>query len=308
MKIQGQLKSNRRKKMSQKTARAEQLKYIEQLGKEPKQYPEQRGMDMSLPGAQARWTQILNWVCAGMAPEHYGLNFGVAPAAWAPRNEAERVEEFFLRKLISAETPARIGAASCPSFSIKKFNSAAEAEQFAADELDRALRCLAESFQLQAAESAAALQLANLLRQGAQRPAVIAEGSLAISLCARQYNIIRQAVETAQRLARLDDKEAVAAQAAAAAVQQAGAQQSAQTFEEEWPTMLTISQAAQYCNCDKRTIHNYLHTKVNPDGSPMLKGVTGQGHLLRIPRVALDPYRRVKRPRKLVKQAGKKKS
>jgi hypothetical protein len=62
---------------------------------------------------------------------------------------------------------------------------------------------------------------------------------------------------------------------------------------EDWPDALTIEEGARFCGCTEKTIRNRLR-KVNPDGTPMLAGVTGTGRLTRIPRASLEPYR--KRP------------
>ena len=59
----------------------------------------------------------------------------------------------------------------------------------------------------------------------------------------------------------------------------------------DWPDMLTIKEAAQYCPCDERTIRNRL-AALNPDGTPLLAGVIGKGRLRRIPRVSLKPFRK----------------
>jgi len=61
--------------------------------------------------------------------------------------------------------------------------------------------------------------------------------------------------------------------------------------------MLTIRESAIYARVDVRTIRNWLETETG-DG-PMLKGSFHKGRLTRIPRSALDPYRK---PEKAVRQ------
>jgi hypothetical protein len=57
--------------------------------------------------------------------------------------------------------------------------------------------------------------------------------------------------------------------------------------------MLTIRQSAEYARVDVRTIRNWLETETG-DGS-MLKGSFHKGRLTRIPRCALDPYRKTEK-------------
>jgi len=63
---------------------------------------------------------------------------------------------------------------------------------------------------------------------------------------------------------------------------------------------LSIREAAEYARVDERTIRQWLKT-VTADG-PMLKGAFRKGRLTRIPRYALDPYRK---PAKAVRKKQK---
>ena len=53
--------------------------------------------------------------------------------------------------------------------------------------------------------------------------------------------------------------------------------------------MLSISDAAKFCNCSKRSIYNRLR-KVNADGTAMIADVIGKGRLTRIPQSSLSPF------------------
>jgi len=57
------------------------------------------------------------------------------------------------------------------------------------------------------------------------------------------------------------------------------------------PDMLTIRQAAEYARVSERTIRDWLN-RSGKDGKPMLTGAIQSGHKIRIPRVALDPWRK----------------
>ena len=78
--------------------------------------------------------------------------------------------------------------------------------------------------------------------------------------------------------------------------------------------MMTIREAALFCNCNERTIRNRL-LKKNGNGTPLIAGKNGYGRFTRIPRSSLLPYRkrpsetrnapRKRRGRKTVKKSGK---
>ena len=53
----------------------------------------------------------------------------------------------------------------------------------------------------------------------------------------------------------------------------------------------SIKEAAEYCRVAEKTVRNWLQ-KLNPDGSPMLPGVKWKGREYRIPRSALEPWRK----------------
>ena len=67
------------------------------------------------------------------------------------------------------------------------------------------------------------------------------------------------------------------------------AQQAAPAAESQ--KFFSIKEAAEYCRVAEKTVRNWLQ-KLNPDGSPMLPGVKWKGREYRIPRSALEPWRK----------------
>ena len=85
------------------------------------------------------------------------------------------------------------------------------------------------------------------------------------------------------KLATIKLAEAISAIAAKMAKQAAPAAESQKFF--------SIKEAAEYCRVAEKTVRNWLQ-KLNPDGSPMLPGVKWKGREYRIPRSALEPWRK----------------
>jgi hypothetical protein len=174
---------------------------------QPQERQTEYGMDMSLPEARARWKQILSWVKANLAPDN--PEFGVCQVheSWKPQTKEERVEERFLRQLLLAKTADAIGRACCPAFLIKGLTTPEDEARFGAVELEDAFRHVAKSFNLTDAEAYQAREFADTLRDkdrvmwGADEP---------IFTCAEKFNVIRRAVETAQRLEQATKIEATA--------------------------------------------------------------------------------------------------
>jgi len=67
------------------------------------------------------------------------------------------------------------------------------------------------------------------------------------------------------------------------------AQQAAPAAESQ--KFFSIKEAAEYCRVAEKTVRNWLQ-KLNPDGSPMLPGVKWKGREYRMPRSALEPWRK----------------
>ena len=74
--------------------------------------------------------------------------------------------------------------------------------------------------------------------------------------------------------------------------------------------MLTIYESAKYARVDVRTIRNWL--KATTGNGPMLPGVLRSKHKIRIPRAALDLWKksskRLRKPTKSIKKRGRRKA
>lgn len=55
--------------------------------------------------------------------------------------------------------------------------------------------------------------------------------------------------------------------------------------------MMSIQEAAKFCNVCDKTIRNWIKIN-NPDGTPYLQGVIGTGRTTRIPKTSLVPLRK----------------
>lgn len=189
------------------------------LPKEPRR-AKQYGMDMSLPGAAARWREILAWVYAEVASDDPGEGGHEVPKMWKPRTKEERVEEGFLRRLLLANTAQAIGGACCPAFSVKEMASS-ESEMISKTvDPEEAFRLLAMSFKLSDREAHDARRFADAVKD---KGLASCNANIAIYACAKKFRIIRQAVEVAERVARLSDRQAVAESAAENAIRKVAA-------------------------------------------------------------------------------------
>jgi hypothetical protein len=171
----------------------------------------ERGMDMSQPGAQTRWREIFNWVYAKLAPDNT-RDFGAcspAPDEWGAKSPEERLEEKFIRSLLLAKTAEDIGLACFPDFLIAGVASQDDEKKFGAVGIEEAFRGLARSLNLTDAEAQQAREIADRLIQKNHNRLT---GDPLIFVCARKYNIIKQAVDTAKNLALLADKKEFAKQ------------------------------------------------------------------------------------------------
>lgn len=217
----------------------------------------QYGMDMSLPGAPARWKQILSWVRADLAPDNPEFATGQAPDTWKPDTKEERIEEQFLRRLLLAKTADAIGRACCPAFLIKGLASPEDEKRFGAVEIEEAFRRVAKSFKLTDAEAYQARQFADALND---KKGVMCVPDETIFTCAKKFNIIRQAVETARLLEQAANIEAAAETSGKAVARELLA---AQSTKAEVPAARTASYPQKHY---KLTVENSEWTQFRYDG------------------------------------------
>ena len=142
-----------------------------------------QGMHLSSKEARPRWREMLTWVVADLAPCNPEWGAVSVPQTWKPKNKAERVEEGYMRRLVSAQTAKAIGSACCPAFYIKElettrvhgdmaavaYHKSAGEIEVEAEYLDEAFRCLALSFSLADGEAHQARRMADLLDRSNRR-------------------------------------------------------------------------------------------------------------------------------------------